>query len=156
MAVSYFCPACWREIPPGIPTCEECGADLIAEDARPFTDKLVHALRHPIPETAARAAWILGERCEEGALDDLLRVLEETDDRYLAEAAAEALGKIGNARATGSLRRAEKTGAVRVRRAAREALGRIQAAASNQAEPGRTSKCDEHPQGKRNDSLKRE
>jgi HEAT repeat protein len=154
MAVSYFCPACWREIPPGIRTCAKCGADLIAEDARPFTEKLVHALRHPMPETAARAAWILGERREEGAVDDLIRALEKTDDRYLAEAAAEALGKIGNARATGSLRRAEKIGGVRVRRAVREALGRIQAAASNQTEPNRTSKCGEHPQSNGNDGKK--
>jgi HEAT repeat protein len=132
MAVTYFCPACWREIPSGIPTCSKCGADLIAEDAKTFAEKLVQALRHRLPETAARAAWILGERREKGAVDDLMRTLEETEDLYLSEAAAEALGKIGDAKAIGSLQRADKVGAVRVRRATREALARIKGAVSNQ------------------------
>jgi HEAT repeat protein len=122
MAVTYFCPACWREIPPGISLCPVCRADLIAEDAKPFVEKLCRALNHPEPQTAVRAAWVLGERRERVAVDDLIRTSEMTSDIFLAESAAEALEKIGDAKASDSLRHAEEAGAVRVRRAARRAI----------------------------------
>ena len=125
MDVTYFCPASWREIPPGISVCTVCRADLIAEDAKPFIEKLRRALNHPEPQTAVRAAWILGERRETVAVDDLIQTLEDTRDIFLAEAAAEALGKIGDPKATESLRHADGTGAVRVRCAARRAILRL-------------------------------
>lgn len=118
----FFCPQCWKEISPEADRCPHCAARLAEEDAKPFIEKLRSALRHPEPETAVRAAWILGERREASAVTDLIRVLETSADGFLAEAAAVALGKIGDSRALAPLRHAAASGPVRVRRASRRAL----------------------------------
>lgn len=123
--MTYFCPKCWKEIPPGREVCPHCGARLAEEDARPFIEKLRSALHHREPETAIRAAWILGERREASAVADLIGVLETSRDGFLAEAAAEALGKIGDQRALPPLERSTVRGPVRVREACRLAIERI-------------------------------
>lgn len=123
--MTFFCPKCWKEIPPGQETCPHCGARLAEEDAKPFVEKLRSALRHPEPETAVRAAWILGERQEASAVADLIFVLETSHDGFLAEAAAEALGKVGDPLALPALERASVSGPLRVRRASRLAIERI-------------------------------
>lgn len=123
--MTFFCPKCWREIPSASGSCPLCGAYLAEEDAKPFVEKLQSALRHPEPETAVRAAWILGEREEASAVPDLIYVLETSQDGFLAEAAAEALGKIGDRTALPALGRAARLGPVRVRRASRSAIERI-------------------------------
>jgi HEAT repeat protein len=120
-----FCPTCWREIDAGTAICPECGADLALEDARPFVEKVRRALFHPEPETTIRAAWILGELREKAAVPELMRALETTQDGYLAEAAAESLGKIGDLAALPVLERAAECGSLRTQLAAREALERI-------------------------------
>lgn len=128
--MTFFCPKCWKEIPSGRETCPHCGARLAEEDAKPFVEKLRSALRHPEPETAVRAAWILGERQEASAVADLIYVLETSHDGFLVEAAAEALGKIGDQRALSGLERVATSGPVRVRKASRLAIARIQRLAS--------------------------
>jgi HEAT repeat protein len=120
-----FCPSCWREIDAGTAVCPACRADLALEDARPFVEKVRRALLHPEPETAIRAAWILGELREKAAAPELMRALETTQDGYLAEAAAESLGKIGDPGALPVLERAAERGSLRTQLAAREALERI-------------------------------
>jgi Family of unknown function (DUF6062)/HEAT repeats len=120
-----FCPNCWNEVGAEAGNCPVCGADLALEDARPFVEKLRRALFHPEPGTASRAAWILGERGEQSAVPDLIRVLETTPDGYLAEAAAASLGTIGDRSALEALERAAEHGTVRTRLAARGALERI-------------------------------
>lgn len=124
--MTFFCPKCWKEIPPGAETCPHCCSSLSEEDGKPFVEKLRSALRHPEPETAARAAWILGERHELSVADELIRVLKTTQDGFLAEVAAEALGKIGDPRALPALERAAVSGTVRVRRASGLAIKQIQ------------------------------
>ena len=74
-----------------------------------------------------RAAWILGERRETSAVPDLIRVLESARDSFLAEAAAEALGKIGDPAALSALQRAASVGTVRVRNASKQAIERMHA-----------------------------
>ena len=118
----YFCPSCWKEISANAFTCPYCSANILQADSRPFIEKLISALHHPEPETAARAAWILGERRERVALPELIHVLESATDGFLAEAAAEALGKIGDDQAVGALQKASKQGPVRVRIAAQKAM----------------------------------
>ena len=124
--MTYFCPACWREIAARISTCPHCESDLIAADAQPLAQKLRLALNHPEPQTAVRAAWILGERREYEAVDDLILTLRAARDSFLAEAAAEALGKLGDPRATEPLTYAAESGTIRVRRAARRAMRQLQ------------------------------
>lgn len=123
--MTFFCPKCWKEIPSGRETCPHCGARMAEEDAKPFVEKLRSALRHPEPETVIRAAWILGERKEISAVSDLIDVLQTSQDGFLAEAAAEALGKIGDPRALAALEGAAISGSARVRRASRIAIDGI-------------------------------
>jgi HEAT repeat protein len=125
--VTFFCPACWSEIEPSDSHCPKCGADVRALDGQSFSEKLCAALRHPEPQTAVRAAWILGERREQSALEDLIHTLQTTKDGFLAEAAADALGKIGGVEVIPSLEHAASKGPIRVRLAAKRALQEIQA-----------------------------
>lgn len=120
--MTFFCPQCWNPIPPEAKTCPHCGVRLADTDAKPFTEKLRSALRHPVPETAIRAAWILGETREASAVADLIRVLETSPDGFLTEAAAEALGRIGDPSALPALEFAAVSGPLRVRRASRLAI----------------------------------
>lgn len=121
----FYCPICWSEISKEEQSCQHCRADLVTADGRPMVEKLCAALRHPEPETAMRAAWILGERREEVAVPELIRILETTQDGFLAEAAAEALGKIRDSRAKAALEHASVNGPLRVRNAAKVALQRL-------------------------------
>jgi len=125
--MTYFCPSCWSEIGAEDPNCPHCGAALRAFDAQSFAEKLRGALRHPEPQTAVRAAWTLGERGEKSAVGDLIRALESTQDSFLVEAAAEALGKIGDPAAVPALARVAQQGSVRVRSASKSAIERIHA-----------------------------
>ncbi len=125
LGIRFFCPGCWKEIPASAEDCPFCGARLAALDLEPFVAKLRRALAHPEPQTAARAAWILGERRERQAVPDLVRLLEASADPFLAEAAAEALGTIGDRAALPALRQACAAGPVRVRQAAVRAIERL-------------------------------
>jgi HEAT repeat protein len=120
-----FCPNCWKEIAAEAAICPACGAELALADARPFVEKLRRALFHREPETAIRAAWILGELRTDAAVPDLIRILETTPDGYLAEAAAHSLGKIGHPSARPALECAAERGTLRTRLAARAALERV-------------------------------
>jgi HEAT repeat protein len=85
------------------------------------------ALCHRESQTAVRAAWILGELRETSAVSDLVKALETSRDPYLAEAAAVALGKIGDPAARPALRHAASKGGLRVRDAAAIALQQMEA-----------------------------
>jgi HEAT repeat protein len=121
----YFCPVCWKEIPAQATTCPHCSADLRQTDSRTFVEKLLSALHHREPQTAVRAAWILGERRDRVALHELICVLESATDGFLVEAAAEALGKIGDNQSLDALQKASEQGPVRVRIAAQKAIEAI-------------------------------
>jgi HEAT repeat protein len=126
-----YCVRCWRELPPRAVVCPSCGADVEAlSRERTYVDKLIAALEHPEPETPLRAAWLLGKLRATEALPALIRVVERTSDPYLAEAAVEALGQIGDGAARPVLERAARQGALRVRQAAERALGRLAHASS--------------------------
>jgi hypothetical protein len=68
---------------------------------------------------AVRAAWLLGRLRATDTLTALMRVVQQTRDPYLAEAAVDALGEIGDPIPRPVLERAATDGAVRVRQAAR-------------------------------------
>ncbi|GBC76828.1 hypothetical protein HRbin08_00296 [bacterium HR08] len=95
--------------------------------ATPYVEKLISALRHPEPQTVRRAAWILGRLRAREAIPALLRVGEQERDPYVLESVIEALGEIGDGRARAFLQHCAAHGAMRVRRAAREALARLAA-----------------------------
>jgi HEAT repeat protein len=92
---------------------------------QPYIEKLIRALDHPEPQTPVRCAWILGQLQARAAVATLVRLVRESSDPYLLEAAVEALGKIGDSRALETLQWAIKNGALRVRQRAAAALKNV-------------------------------
>ena len=91
----FFCPQCWSDFSEESSVCPQCGLDTVTfYEGKKYVDKLLIALDHPEPETAERAAWILGELGEERAVEKLGIIANTTPDVFLARAAAEALAKI--------------------------------------------------------------
>jgi len=121
----WFCPNCWHEVEEAGSVCPACGASPQTLDSRSFAEKLVAALRHPEPAAAVRAAQILGTLKPTDAAPALMNVLEESHDPYLLEAAAWALGEIGNAHAVPLLRSLFRSSYLVARIAAAEALGKL-------------------------------
>lgn len=80
--MTFFCPGCWKIIPADVKICPFCGSDLAAADARSFPERLICALRHPVPDTRLLAAEILGELRYRPAIEPLLaRAREELQER---------------------------------------------------------------------------
>ena len=122
---TFFCPACWEQIPESATTCPACGIDIarfLAETD--YGAQLINTLRHPDARRRLMAAWILGERREHRAISALRGLaLTETRDVYLAKAAVDALAKIGAADAIDTLQLARARHPARlVRHAAAAAL----------------------------------
>lgn len=132
----FFCPQCWQDFPEDVRVCPRCGTEILAFwRGKTYAQRLIAALRHPEPETAERAAWILGELREETAVESLMALVEEGRDVYIARAAVEALGKIGTPRAGDFLITTAKTHPVAmVRDAAKGAtMKTTKSAAKNKA-----------------------
>ena len=92
----FFCPNCWADFAQDLDRCPRCGCDIRRSwDSKDYVDKLIAALRHPEQGTPIRAAWILGQRRETGAVGPLIELVRRTGDVYIATAAVEALGEIG-------------------------------------------------------------
>jgi len=104
MKTVNYCTHCWTEVPEQATVCPRCGDDIAARQASAdFVEKLIAALHHPEPTTPIRAAWILGQRREREAVEPLIQLARTCPDPFLVESAVEALGKIGDPRALGTL-----------------------------------------------------
>lgn len=121
----WFCPNCWSEVQPTDRVCPVCGASLGECDQRTFEEKLLAALRHPEPATGVRVAGILGKLQSQRAVPELIQTLQRSRDAYLSEAAARALGEIGDPAAVPALRQVLRSSYLLARIAAAEALGKI-------------------------------
>ncbi len=119
--MTYYCPSCWAEIPDSA-RCPACGADVQRLGRETYEEKLIRSLHHPEPTVPVRAATILGELRSKAAVDALVEAAMSSQDPYLQEAVAQALGSIGDARALPFLEHLSREGAVRVRIAARRAM----------------------------------
>ncbi len=93
--MTFYCPACWKEIGEEDKKCPHCGSDITEHEKKSFDEKLIQALGHPIRETAAMAVWILGERKISESVVPLIRLFEQTDNPFLQRAILDALDKIG-------------------------------------------------------------
>ena len=94
--LTFYCPNCWQSFRKDADRCPACGFDIRRSwDAREYTDKLVAALRHPVPETVIRVACILGQRREVRGVETLAELVKTTPDVYVAAAGVRALGQIG-------------------------------------------------------------
>lgn len=119
----FYCVQCWREMPLGAAICSACGADVErVSSERSYVQKLMAALDHPEPQTPVRAAWLLGQLRAVEAVPALVRVVQESPDSYLVEAAVQALSQIGDPTCRPTLEWAARAGAIRVRQAAAKAL----------------------------------
>jgi len=74
--MTFYCPKCWAEIAELDRTCPYCGYDLENFTHLGYEDKLISALRHPVPERRMMAAHILGELGSEHALPEFQRIIE--------------------------------------------------------------------------------
>jgi HEAT repeat protein len=93
--MTFFCPACWKEIGEMDKQCPLCGADISEHDRKSFDEKLIQALGHTVRETVGMAVWILGERKTAEAVGPLMRLFERTDNPFLQREILDALDKIG-------------------------------------------------------------
>jgi HEAT repeat protein len=126
MRITRFCPACWQEIGDAA-VCPACGANPQHLAKESYEEKLIRALRHPEATVPVRAATILGELRSRAAVPALIGAASNTSDPYLQEAVAEALGAIGDERASPCLEHLRRYGAIRVRAATKRALRHINA-----------------------------
>ena len=61
----YFCPACFAQVRAGARMCPECGVDADQWRAEhTFTQRLVHALGHPLPSVRMMSIISLGGRAD--------------------------------------------------------------------------------------------
>jgi HEAT repeat protein len=124
--VKYFCPCCWAETPASQEVCPRCGTEIEREwGTKSYVQKLIAALRNPERMTPVRAAWILGKLGAREAVPALMDLAQSSPDLFIREAAVEALGEIGDPRSIELLRVLSRSTSVLVRRAARQALGRL-------------------------------
>ncbi len=119
-----FCTQCWAEIQAEAKACPACGA-VLDQDPRSFQEKLVGALRHPLPATRVRICWLLGEQVGEWAVSHLVPMLKDRD-AFVRASAVTALGKIGGAAAREAVRQAASDNALVVRQAAGAALAALE------------------------------
>jgi HEAT repeat protein len=122
----YYCTQCWAEFRVAPKLCPNCGAQIEAIDhKRTYIEKLIRGLEHPEPQTPVRCAWILGQLQARAAVPALVRLVRESSDPYLVEAAVEALDKIGDSCALEVLQWAIENGSLRVRQRAAAALKNV-------------------------------
>ncbi len=98
-----FCTHCWAEIDDQVNSCPGCGADQ-SFDTRSYEEKIVAALRHPLPAARARICWLIGETRIRDGVTELMALAKSDPDVYVQKAAIEALGTIGDTQSTILLR----------------------------------------------------
>ena len=104
-----FCTHCWEEIDDKLDFCPRCGKDL-ASDPRNYEQKLVAALRHPLPEARVRICWLIGENRIQPAAPDLIRIVEADPDLFVQRAALEALAVLRDPHAVPLLEAISRSG----------------------------------------------
>lgn len=98
-----FCTHCWAEVDATLDQCPQCGVDLAA-DSRPYEEKLIGALEHPLPYARARICWLIGENRLASGVPRLMHTVEHDPDLFVRRAAVEALGVLQDPRSSSLLR----------------------------------------------------
>jgi HEAT repeat protein len=94
--MKYFCRFCWADIEEKSTVCFHCGADQNDLDYESFLVKLIGALHQPEPGTPIRGAYMLGHMKSKAAIPALLEVVKSGGNMFVAAAALDALGDIGD------------------------------------------------------------
>jgi len=101
----FYCPHCWHELETDVSVCPACGEEIRQSwEAKDFVEKLIAALDHPEPTTPIRAALFLGKIGDERAVGPLMALAGSSDDVYIVQAAARALGAFATPEAKAFLR----------------------------------------------------
>jgi hypothetical protein len=123
--MKWYCAQCWGEWGEGLTRCPLCEAARGDEEG--FIQRLIAGLRSDTASVVQHAANILGERREQQAVAELVRVMDISADEFVLEAAARGLGKIGDRSAVAPLCRMVRSGPRAAREAASVALARLHA-----------------------------
>jgi HEAT repeat protein len=92
----WYCPGCWCDFGEDLANCPHCGLDIHAFwDSKDYVEKLILALSHPEPTTPVRAAELLGRVRAAQAVEPLMRLVGESADIFVVQAAMRALAAIG-------------------------------------------------------------
>lgn len=99
-----YCPKCWAQNPYEATVCANCSASLEEHD-KDYVTRLIEAVEHPEPTSAAFVIELLGRQMrEQRAVNAIMTRMERNPDSMdVTAAAAEALGYIGNPRAIPAL-----------------------------------------------------
>lgn len=121
----FYCPNCWTRVKEDEKVCHECKANIEPLDHRSYFEKLVNALNHSERTTRIRAAYILGELRDRGAIKPFAEVVDKPrgiEDVFFIEMVAIALGKLDGEEALPILIRLMDHPSFLVRRAALNSL----------------------------------
>lgn len=129
-----FCTHCWKEIDARLRQCPYCGA--MVEDTRTYDEKIVGALRHPLPSARARICWLAGENRVTAAVPALMNAAERDPDLYVQKAAIEALGALADQRALPVLQRVRDGANRMLATVARRSLEAMSRGKSTESEAG--------------------
>jgi hypothetical protein len=96
---TYFCPNCWREVQETLVVCPHCAYDLSVYQCLPYEEKLILALRHPLPENQLMAVRLLGDLRSTRAVSFFQEMLAGDTDFYLVREIVRSLRRIGTGEA---------------------------------------------------------
>lgn len=113
----YFCWSCYGQVRRSSGRCPHCGGEISSPEQADYAERLIWALRHPLPEVQASAVEVLGRQREVRAVPALRALVsDEESDLYLAAAALAVLVRTQGAEACNDLlRRAADNGAAPLR-----------------------------------------
>jgi HEAT repeat-containing taxis protein len=121
----YYCPFCWFESSNPFETCPGCRQELTKLKEMDYAERLALSLEHPEPETRYRAAHLLGILKAVKVLPDLIRVAQKTEDIFLVQEIAWALGEINDPASFSRLSDFLTHPSFLVRKEAVQALGKL-------------------------------
>ncbi|GMV37677.1 MAG: hypothetical protein AMXMBFR61_21850 [Fimbriimonadales bacterium] len=122
VALTWFCPYCWREVSEDDVGCPHCNANLRTHLDLPYQQKLVLALKHPLAQTRMTVIRLLGELGAKDAVPALAERFSETSDYYELRAILTAAHKIEGDEAAALIRGALDHPSALVRRVAQALL----------------------------------
>jgi hypothetical protein len=100
---TFFCPQCWKEIPESALECPHCCYDLSGYERLSYEEKLILALRHPLPENQLMAVRLLGDLRSVRAVDCFQKMLAIETEFYLVREVVRSLRRIGTAEAAAAV-----------------------------------------------------
>jgi hypothetical protein len=96
---TFFCPECWEEIPESALECPHCRYDLSSYGRLSYEEKLILALRHPLPENQLMAVRLLGDLRSTRAVEYFQEMLAADANFYLVREIVRSLRRIGTGEA---------------------------------------------------------